>query len=243
MRAKLNYAEQNNLLDPSLARPVTLIGAGSVGSYLATLLVKEGCPDLRVYDFDNVESHNIAIADYGIADLAQLKVTALADTIRSRTGFDISAYPVPYNGQKLVGNVICCVDNMEARQVVWDKVYGPANSPDPDPNIGIFLDTRTDKQFIEIFAFNPCDKLRADEYKKYFYKSSEANRPTCGTHGLPDLAMMTAALAMRVLRNIWTGDRKSRHIRLFPDLKTVDDPVFDEPELIASGIAEMLLGD
>jgi len=231
--ADLNYSQQNVLFDPMYARPVNVLGAGSVSSYLSPLLVgymlkalvKEGCPSITVWDGDDVESHNVPIADFGIGDLATYKVHALAANIETQTGFKLDVRPTMYAGEPLVGNVICCVDDMDARKRIWERVRGGVDRP--NPNVGIFLDTRVHRSLIEVFVFDPLDDRCAKEYAKYLYGRSEVMLPMCGTHGLPDIAMMTAAVAMRLLREAWTGVRKSRHHSVFPDLTTADDPAFE----------------
>jgi molybdopterin/thiamine biosynthesis adenylyltransferase len=68
-----------NLTDPH----VLLVGAGSVGSNAAEMLVRSGVRRLTVVDFDKVEPANMSRTVYSGADPGRLKVEALSDRLTS----------------------------------------------------------------------------------------------------------------------------------------------------------------
>jgi tRNA A37 threonylcarbamoyladenosine dehydratase len=59
------------------SQPVTLCGAGAIGSNLANNLVRQGFQKLTVIDFDRVEDHNRNTQIWGMRDIGQMKVAAL----------------------------------------------------------------------------------------------------------------------------------------------------------------------
>ncbi len=72
-------ARSQGLLDARLTRKtVLLVGAGSVGSYLAEQLARSGVEHWRLVDHDVVEAANICRTGYTLADVGRPKVEALA---------------------------------------------------------------------------------------------------------------------------------------------------------------------
>src|SRR5207244_2983363 len=87
-----DYWRQLDLITPGeLKLPITVVGAGGIGSPTALALAKMGCSRLTVYDPDLVEPHNLPNQFYRLKDSARPKVEALRDLIRSFTGLEIVA--------------------------------------------------------------------------------------------------------------------------------------------------------
>ncbi len=84
----MNFHRQLDVLDvPRLARtPITVIGAGAVGSFTVLALAKCGAECITVYDDDTVESHNLPNQWYRLTDLGRPKVEALRELVREMTG-------------------------------------------------------------------------------------------------------------------------------------------------------------
>jgi molybdopterin/thiamine biosynthesis adenylyltransferase len=75
-------ARSQGLLDERLAgRTVLLVGAGSVGSYLAEQLTRSGVEHWRLLDHDVVEATNLCRAGYTLADVGRRKAEALASRL------------------------------------------------------------------------------------------------------------------------------------------------------------------
>lgn len=203
----LNFSQQDDVFNPSAAKPVTVIGAGSVGSQLVVMLAKIGCSEIAVWDGDDVESHNIPMSAYRIADLGKPKVGALADLILEQSGVRIEAIPRMYEGDNLVGTVVSCVDSMEARALIWDRVRD-------NPNVDVFVDTRIAAEFVAVYAVDPCDPASCEAYGNLLYPSSEAVRPTCGLHGIVYVTAQAALAACACLTGAWSGSKKDRHFKM-----------------------------
>lgn len=78
------FARTEGLLSPRLAdRRVLLVGAGSVGSYLAEVLARSGVGAFTLVDPDAVEPANLGRTAYRLADVGLAKVHALADLVLS----------------------------------------------------------------------------------------------------------------------------------------------------------------
>ena len=61
---------------------IHIIGVGATGSFVAMMLARMGVPVINIYDFDDVEIHNIPNQYYDTGDLGKLKAEALADKLR-----------------------------------------------------------------------------------------------------------------------------------------------------------------
>jgi len=62
--------------------PITLIGAGSIGSTTAVWLGKMGIQDICVFDDDKVEEHNWSNQMFRASDIGKPKGQALFDVMR-----------------------------------------------------------------------------------------------------------------------------------------------------------------
>lgn len=197
MRRKLNFDQQERIFLPEAAGPVTVIGAGSVGSQLVDTLAREGCTDITVWDDDFVASHNIPMSVYRqTKDLARPKVEALAEIVHEATGVDLQAHRARYAGQQLKGCVAACVDTMDARKDVWGQVRN-------NPFVPLLVDTRIAEEFITVFAIRPCVPGDVAFYEHFMYASKDAVRPMCGRHGAKHVSGTAANAACAALTEWW----------------------------------------
>ncbi len=103
---------------------IHIIGCGSVGSTLGELLARYGLKNFELYDFDKVESKNIANQMFRDKDIGRLKVEALKDImteINPEAEKHIHLHPEGYTGQGLGGYVFLAVDNIERRREICEK--------------------------------------------------------------------------------------------------------------------------
>ncbi|NUP52586.1 MAG: thiamine biosynthesis protein ThiF [Catenulispora sp.] len=78
------FARTEGILSPTLAeRRVLIIGAGSVGSYLAETMTRSGVGTFTIVDPDTVEPANLGRSAYRLADVGLDKARALADLVLS----------------------------------------------------------------------------------------------------------------------------------------------------------------
>ena len=106
---------------------IHIIGCGAIGSTVAENLVRFGLTRLTLYDFDSVESHNIANQMFRDTDIGKYKVEALEDIlcdINPDVKKDIKLVNKGYVGQKLSGYVFLCVDNIDLRREIAERCKG-----------------------------------------------------------------------------------------------------------------------
>ena len=103
---------------------IHIIGCGAVGSLLADTLARTGLTKITLYDFDTVESHNIANQIYTEKDLGKTKVEALKEhmlSINPDMENDLFIQPNGYSSQSLAGYVFLCVDSIDLRRRIVES--------------------------------------------------------------------------------------------------------------------------
>lgn len=123
----LSTIRHKEIFDPRANNhPITIIGAGAVGSRIFATLVELGLTNISVYDFDEVEHHNLANQLYGASDIGSPKVTALMRWALSKTG--VSNLPPEMQffihkvspGDQIKGTVFLLVDSMAERRKLYN---------------------------------------------------------------------------------------------------------------------------
>lgn len=205
MSPQLNLSHQSYIIKPNFIRPVTIIGAGSVGSFVAMALAKSGVTDLTVYDDDYVASHNVPMSAYGVDDVGQFKVHALAGRLLGESGMTPKTHCAKYVDQRLSGTIVACVDSMQARKIIWEGVR-------KNPRVDLLCDTRTHGAYYELYSVNPHSKEDAEEYQKSLYADEDTLLHSCGYHGAAFASMAAAsAVVSQVVRYWQTKDKKFYH--------------------------------
>ena len=65
----------------SVKNDIHIIGVGATGSFVAMQIARMGVPVLNIYDFDDVEIHNIPNQYYDTEDIGKLKIDALDEKL------------------------------------------------------------------------------------------------------------------------------------------------------------------
>ncbi|MFJ3922819.1 HesA/MoeB/ThiF family protein [Streptomyces sp. NPDC090022] len=121
------FARTGGLLSPELAGAhVLLVGVGSVGSYLADVLVRSGIGRLTLVDPDRVEASNVGRALFGVRDIGRNKAKVTARRLRRinrKLSVDVRPYEVArldnHSWQQLIAGahlVIAATDDNAAQQ-------------------------------------------------------------------------------------------------------------------------------
>jgi molybdopterin/thiamine biosynthesis adenylyltransferase len=114
--------------------PITLCGAGAVGSNLAENLARTGFATLKVIDYDRIEERNLSTQPFYRSDIGAHKTTILANTLYRALGVNLETSVTEltsHNAKKLLKGsqlVIDGFDNSTARAAV-SKYCKSANLP------------------------------------------------------------------------------------------------------------------
>lgn len=122
---------QLDLIDPSVAKDleITVIGAGGIGSWTALCLAKTGFKNVTVFDFDELEEHNLSNQAYSTAQVGEKKVDALNQVLTSFGEEEYTIRDKKFEGDDSLGKVvILAVDSIKAREEIFDSVLRSSNT-------------------------------------------------------------------------------------------------------------------
>ena len=158
---------------------VDVIGVGATGSKIALSLAKLGVSNLHVWDGDTVEMQNLANQAYGIEDVGDPKVTAIAEAIMFATGQAISRHPhwEPELHARVLGDVVfCMVDSMKARRQVFESMRLNLRT-------GLVVDSRMGADHAQLLTYHPrsSDSLKDYEATLFSDEDGHVEVSACGT--------------------------------------------------------------
>jgi hypothetical protein len=153
-----------------------VIGVGAIGRQVALQLSALGVPAMTLYDPDTVAVENLAPQGFWESDLGRSKVEAVADIARKQyPAIELTGVPERFRASAVRTwpvdreiTVFCCVDDIDARKLIWQAVRDAA---------GFFADGRMAAEVIRVLASGrPC----ADGvYAKTLFPAQEAYAGSC----------------------------------------------------------------
>lgn len=168
------YSRQTGIVHPDkLDKSILIVGAGSIGSWTALALLKLGCQNVSVIDFDAVEEQNAGSQIYKLFDIGQQKVDALRDKLRMLTEWDINPINEKWTSEFDLSPydiVISAVDNITVRAQLYNKLK--------DTN-KIFIDGRMAGNAIEIYTLNCDNKEDQEKYAQSLFTEEETIAVPC----------------------------------------------------------------
>ncbi len=195
---RMDFHRQLDVVNmPRLSQiPITVIGAGAVGSFTTLALAKSGAEHIRVFDDDTVEPHNLPNQWYRLADIGRRKVDALAELVRDMTGVVINAQPERFHGNGTTEVTLCCVDSMDVRIALWQNLT---------PRPSLYIDARMGAEVGMVY----CVGQFGSWYDETLYPSSEAYRAPCTAKATVYCAAGLAAFIAGQVAN-YASDRPTK---------------------------------
>lgn len=172
------FLRQMDIVPPEkLSFPITVIGAGAIGSPTVVNLAKMGCSNITVWDGDSLENLNVPNQLCKPSMTGKLKVEALAELVYELTEVQIKQIHRPYIGQNLEGVVVVTADNMTCRQRVWKRAR-------LNQKIPLVIDARMGAEFARIYRIHPTNIDEGDFYGGNLYDKGEAERLPCSARSI-----------------------------------------------------------
>jgi hypothetical protein len=156
-----------------LNEPITIIGAGAIGSFVTLSLAKMGFENLTVYDFDKIEIENMNCQFYRKTDVGEFKVHALKDLVRSFTDVEITAKNEAYVSGVFPGIVVMAVDSMKVRRLIWE------NHKEISFHTKLIIDGRMGGESALIYGMKPLSQEDIVSYEKTLYSDENAVQERC----------------------------------------------------------------
>lgn len=194
----MDFHRQLEVLDqPRLAGiPITVIGAGAVGSCTVLALAKSGAERITVWDDDTIEPHNLPNQWYRLADVGRPKVLALQELVRDMTGVDIEVQQLRFEGPGATEVTVCAVDSMDIRIALWRQLH---------PRPSLYVDARMGAEVGKVHCVGPFGQWYSDT----LYPSSEAHRAPCTARATMYCASGLAAFIASQVAN-YASDRPTK---------------------------------
>ncbi len=162
----MNITRHQSIFDPQQNdHGITIIGAGATGSRLWLALVELGLKNITIYDFDVVESHNLANQIYLDAHVGVPKVTALADYYFHKEG-EAPPPSMRFLNEKVdsntidmfSGTVFLLTDTMQSRRDIFES-HCVGNV-----SLKCVIETRMASSYGNIFTIDPNDKAMREAW-------------------------------------------------------------------------------
>jgi tRNA A37 threonylcarbamoyladenosine dehydratase len=214
MTATADFWRQKDLVgQDQLDFPVTLVGAGGIGSHAALALAKMGCRTIDAWDHDRVEVHNLPNQLYSVAHLGKAKVEALREVVGGLTDTWIGTHEASYpDGPVSSGVVISAVDSMASRSRIWDAIrYNAA--------VELYVDARMGAEVCRIQAVYPTEPASIERYEATLYSDDASVEEACTARAIAYKTFAAASLVALQVKRHAVGDVVPRQVVL--DLKTL----------------------
>lgn len=164
--------------------PIHIIGVGATGSFVAMELARMGCPVLNLYDFDEVEIHNIPNQYYDTDDIGKTKIEALKEKLEKiNPNIVVNANigkVVPVKGSdsefginEMSGYVFLLVDSMKIRRELWEAIK-------ENKEIIHCWESRLGSDQARVYSLD----MSVKDFSKYeadFYEDDVSETSACGT--------------------------------------------------------------
>jgi molybdopterin/thiamine biosynthesis adenylyltransferase len=212
---------------------IHIIGVGATGSFVAMMLARMGVPVINIYDFDDVEIHNIPNQYYDTGDLGKLKAEALADKLRLiNPDITVNVGKEAVKAEDIAnmsGYLFSLVDSMKVRKELWEAAKANTNL------INVW-ESRLGSDQARVYSLPIEQGKDYTRYEQDFYDDDNAEVSACGTSitVLP-IVMMTASLMIVQFIDLVMDNP------VIPHFKTIFDNHYNKYEEdleLATGLGE-----
>lgn len=163
--SKVQYIRQEKIFNPENQKfNIVVLGAGSLGSFIALNLAKLGFNNIHVYDFDIVEDYNLPNQFFRVQDIGKPKVEALLEIVRDFSEVELSIYnekvtPKTILPMGLNTLYVLTFDTLESRKMIYDMLRGMNN---------YLIDARMGAEEFHVYTTKLNDEKDTVEHDKAF---------------------------------------------------------------------------
>lgn len=198
----ITYAEthvrQLDLIpETALEKTINVVGLGGIGSPTAYLLAKMGFKEITIFDFDDVELHNISTQMYGLEDVSKQKNIALFDKIYKELGVEVGSHGLKMEEIPYGDITILALDNMDERIKLWNNTHEYPQH---------LIDARMGLEFSRIYTFSPYRQADVAKYEKQLYPSSESEALPCTARAVGYNTFFIASIIASIVKKLVMGE-------------------------------------
>lgn len=183
-----------------LSTPITIIGAGAIGSFTALTLAKMGFLDITVWDFDNVEVHNLNSQFFRFKDIGMPKVFALRNLIKDFTNQEIKVECGEYTDERFDGVVISAVDSMVARKNIWQAHRMKSIATE------FIIDPRMGGEDVNMYVMRPYNMVDIEAYETTLHSEEDSAEERCTAKATMFTALLLSGSVAKAVRDCLTGN-------------------------------------
>lgn len=114
----MDLRKSYEFFNPADSPSVHIMGCGAIGSTIAVQLARLGVTNIHLWDFDTVESVNIANQQFIDCQIGKLKTDSLLDLMHAINPLIKTPVHDKYTDEKLDGIVFIGVDNIDVRKAI-----------------------------------------------------------------------------------------------------------------------------
>lgn len=201
MEKRMLFTRQLGLVQMDVLQKMTvsLVGAGSLGSFITLTLTKMGVTAVEVFDSDGVTEHNLPNQFYRLEDISQFKTIALGTLIKEFSGVSLKTHSEKYVDQPLNELVIVATDSMDSRKLVWGQFKKQAGCK-------YFIEVRMGAQLGYVYSVTKSAEDIAF-YEDCFPKTPVKPLP-CTAKTIIYNVLMIASLVCRAVRAIANQEKE-----------------------------------
>lgn len=211
----ININKSYEFFDPASAPHAHILGCGAIGSTIAVQLARLGMNHIHLWDFDIVESVNIANQQF-IDDMVGMPKVPATDQLMHAINPDIITYlHGKYTDEPLDGIVFIAVDNVDVRkEIIKRNRY--------NPNCQAFIDIRmrlTDAQLYSAYFNSQTSIDNLLKTLDFTQEEAMASTPVsaCGTtlSVIPTVQTISAYAVANMITHV--HDKKPKYSMILMD--------------------------
>lgn len=207
MTETINIMRHESVFNPAKHPfPMHIIGAGATGSRIFAALVELGINNIKVYDPDVIEDHNLANQIYMASDVGKPKVIGCQNFYKAKLGADTFPEEMEFHQRAVTsayisdgyvagGVVFILTDTMDSRRQIFDGLISrcqraTTTSLGNDPTLRmkstplLIIETRMGSTHGSIFTVNPYDSSACKAWRETLIDDTDPDNielSPCGT--------------------------------------------------------------
>ena len=208
-------------------KTVILAGLGGIGSYVCFLLARMQPTSIFLYDDDIVEAANMSGQLYGMSDIDQYKVTAIANMVENYANYNsVFAIKERFTTSCEAADImICGFDNMVARRTFFNSWLNHVTN-DIEANQRskcLFIDGRLSAEYFQVYCITGDDAINTSKYlNTCLFSDDEADETVCSYKQTTYMANMIGSIMVNLFTNFVANEVAGAPIRELPFLTTYD---------------------
>lgn len=176
-----------------------ILGCGAIGSAAATQIVRMGGDNIKLYDYDEVNTENIGVSMYGHKDLGRSKVAALKDMLEDiNPAASITAFNEEFLEHDCTDSdiIVLGFDSMNAREYAVRRVLQKKRPY-------LLIDGRMGAEHYQQYTFkNPTIK----QYMATWYSDDEGSEAPCNAKATSYCSNMSGSFICNSIKKVINGE-------------------------------------